>query len=90
MFSDYLSHLMKAGAYIILALNWEVLMVTMTMVLKLQAKKSQRDVGGANTSWGEFYKPNDIFYKKKTFKCVLYIQGMHLIMPYISLGYRLH
>lgn len=29
-------------------------------------------------------------YFKETFKSVLYIQTMHLIMPYISLGHRLH
>lgn len=61
MFSDYLSHLLRASAYVLLALNWEVPMVTVTMALKLQAKKSQRDVGGAYAGWGKFYKPNDIF-----------------------------
>lgn len=34
MFSDYRSHLVMANAYVLLALNWEVPMVTMAMALR--------------------------------------------------------
>lgn len=60
----------------------------MTMALKLQGKKSQRDVGGLMQVGESFITL--MKFSKKISKSVLYIQDMHLIMPYISLGYRLH
>lgn len=56
---------------------------------KLQAKKHPKE------RWVELRQMGENFaclmlFSKRTFKSVLYIQAMHLIMLYISLGYRLH
>lgn len=61
-----------------------------TMTLKnYKLKKSERNVGGGVMQLGENFVCLMIF-SKRTFKSVLYIQAMHLIMLYISLGYKLH
>lgn len=63
--------------------------IMMTMALRnYKLNKSQRNAGGADMM-GENFACLMIF-SKRTFKSVPYIQAMHLIMLYISLGYRLH
>lgn len=41
MFSDYQSHLVRASAYVLLALNWEVPLGTMTMALRNDKLKTK-------------------------------------------------
>lgn len=56
---------------------------------KLQAKKVRKECGWGVMQLGENFVCLMIF-SERTFKSVLYIQAMHLIRLYISLGYKLH